>query len=96
MHCQTAVYLFIPLQYPNKVSGHPREAYNAKTAFSLGRHGYNFKATLMKFVLRVLFSKKPFSPFEKGKNGGRVRKSPVFKGKTAILSIFILRVGTNA
>ena len=45
------------LQYPHKVSGHPREAY-AKTAFSLGRYGYNVKATFMKFVLRVLFSRK--------------------------------------
>ena len=39
--------------------------------------------------------KRLFSPFERGKNGGRVRKSPVFKGKTAILSIFILRVGAS-
>ena len=45
------------IQYPHKVSGHPREAY-AKTAFSLGRYGYNFKATFMKFVLRVLFIRK--------------------------------------
>ena len=45
------------VQYPHKVSGHPREAY-AKTAFSLGRYGYNFKATFMKFVLRVLFIRK--------------------------------------
>ena len=27
-------------------------------AFSLGRYGYNFKATFMKFDLRVLFSRK--------------------------------------
>ena len=45
------------LQYPHKVSGHPKKAYT-KTAFSLGRHGYNFKAILMIFVLRVLISRK--------------------------------------
>ena len=47
----------VDIQYPHKVSGHPREAY-AKTAFSLGRYGSNFKATFMKFVLRVLFIRK--------------------------------------
>ena len=45
------------LQYPPKVSGHLREAY-AKTTFSLGCHGYNFEAILMKFALRVRFSRK--------------------------------------